>query len=375
MRSEILSVSSKNLSASANTLVFCDSSDYIYTMIPISKLVKIALLTSLILVSVLVIAPHVVMTYSFSGAQFFKSLAAVVVFILMLWFINILLLFVTSRYTNFTGSSIVRYLMSYLLCLLTVWLARDLINSFVHDQRRAPAHLYAVFTMSFILNSVVLIIQDLFVLREKKTNIELENAGLKMKNVEATNLQLKEQIHPHFLFNSLSTLKVLIRQDAEQAETYLTRLSDVLRASLASTTTNIIRLDEELKLCSDYLEMQQIRFGDALTYTVAIPEAVRESSYLPIFSLLPLLENAIKHNKFTADAPLKISIRYANGEIITSNNIAKRELANPSTGLGLKNLSERYRLLSGDSITIVNDGNNFSVSIKLLPGESSDHRR
>lgn len=339
--------------------------------LPTQKLLKTAVYTSVILIMVFVVTPQLVVFRSSSSSAFFWGVISVAVFILLLWLANIFLLYLSERLAWKKSSTLIRYSLSYLICLLSIWLSKPFIDSFVHDPSRALAHLYAIFILSIILNSVVLIIQDLIILKDKKSKVELENAGLKIKNVEATNLQLKQQIHPHFLFNSLSTLKTLIKRDAEQAEDYLAKLSDFLRAALSSTTPNTIKLDEEVKLCLDYLDMQQMRFGQSLQYSITIPEEIQQSSFVPVFSILPLLENAIKHNKFTQEAPLYITVRYESNWLIVSNNLSPRNSREHSTGIGLENLAERYRILSGDNIIVRNNGQTFSVSIKILKHEDS----
>lgn len=234
--------------------------------------------------------------------------------------------------------------------------------------------LFVSVILGFALNTIILIIQDLILLREKKAIIELENAELKIKNVEATNQQLKQQIHPHFLFNSLSTLKTLINKNPAKAEDYLVKLSDFLRASISSETLNVTKLSNEVKTCCDYLEMQKMRFGEALQFTITIPDEIQNSGFIPVFSLLPLIENAIKHNKLTNELPLNIQINYLNGRIVTTNNLQPKPSLEPSTGFGLDNLAERYKILSGDKITIDNKGNIFSVSLKILDNENSNYR-
>ena len=152
-------------------------------------------------------------------------------------------------------------------------------------------------------------------------------------------------------------------------------LSDFLRASISTDTPNMVTLKDEIKLCFDYLEMQKIRFGEALQYTIEIPEEIRHSKFVPVFSILPLLENAIKHNILTSELPLYIEIEYENERVITTNNIQPKLTIEPGTGLGLKNLCERYKIISGDEVLIRKNENEFSVSIKILNNENSNYRR
>src|SRR5690606_12803878 len=121
----------------------------------------------------------------------------------------------------------------------------------------------------------------------------------------------------------------------------------------------------EIKLCRDYLEMQKMRFGEALEYTFNVPEECM-SGTLPFFSLQPLAENALKHNQLTEENPLHIRITSQDGFIKVENNLQRMSSVESSTGNGLSNLSERYRLLSGNSIHIQDDGAVFSVALKII---------
>jgi LytS/YehU family sensor histidine kinase len=199
----------------------------------------------------------------------------------------------------------------------------------------------------------------------------MENYRLQMKNTEAENLLLKQQIHPHFLFNSLNTMKLLYKTNPEKGEHYLMQLSDFLRVVLSHNKKFTATLDEELTICKNYLEMQKMRFGESLQWELLIENKDKLKSYVPSFSLQPLLENAIKHNCFTKQAPLKITIHQYDDCIKVSNNVNQNQYPECSTGSGLTNLAERYQLLTGKEIRIKKNEKQFSVSFKMIENESS----
>ena len=355
--------------------------------VPTKKLIKTAITTS-ILIGALAIAPHSIFQ-SVSIIWFLKIGFVLSLFIFLIWLINITLIHLSYSYFKNKSPEYSRYILSYIICVTLIVITRFLIRTILAHDNSAVEHfiqhnseidhskgaVYASFVLGFSLNTIVLLIQDLILLREKKTRIELENAELKIKNVEATNQHLKQQIHPHFLFNSLNTLKTLIKKNPDRAEDYLVMLSDFLRASISTDTPNIVKLKDEIKLCLDYLEMQKIRFGEALQYNINIPQEIQNSGFVPVFSLLPLLENTIKHNILTNELPLHIKVEYENEMIITTNNIQPKLTTEATTGLGLANLAERYKILSGDEIIINKNENEFFVSIKILDNENSNHRR
>jgi two-component system LytT family sensor kinase len=225
-----------------------------------------------------------------------------------------------------------------------------------------------------VINTMVITMHNSVLLYESKLQSELEVSMLKAANAEAMNLVLKRQIQPHFLFNALNTLKALYHKDTQTADTYMVHMANFLRASIFHDSSNISSLEDEVKLLYDYLEMQHISFGTALVCTISLPEETLKNFSLPSFSLQPLLENAIKHNTFTQEEPLHVTISQKENWLVMSNNLQKKKIKAASTNYGLANLAERYRLWSGDEIIIKEDTNTFSVSIKLLTNEYSDYR-
>lgn len=225
------------------------------------------------------------------------------------------------------------------------------------------------FMTAIIINTIVIAILELILLQHHKSQVDLENAQLKMNHLLARHQHLKHQLHPHFLFNSLNTLKSLIKKSPGEAERYLVKLSGFLRSSLTMNDLNIISLKDELQLSIDYMEMQKMRFGEAFNYIIDIPKTVLESVSVPAFSIQLLIENAIKHNVLTVEDPLFVSIDYNyEGYISVKNNKRLKNIHEPSSAIGLKNLSERYKMISGNDITIQEDENAFTVEIQVLVG-------
>jgi LytS/YehU family sensor histidine kinase len=136
--------------------------------------------------------------------------------------------------------------------------------------------------------------------------------------------------------------------------------------SISNHTTKTTLIKNELEFCLDYLKMQKIRFGTAIDYSINIPEETIQSRYLPFFSLQPMVENALKHNDLTEERPILITIKEENGFLLVSNNVQPRSYKETSTGQGLLNLTERYRLLGEEGITIKSDSSFFTVGLKIL---------
>ncbi|MFC5977464.1 sensor histidine kinase [Flavobacterium salmonis] len=223
---------------------------------------------------------------------------------------------------------------------------------------------------AFFIAFLVLLLQDFAILRLAKTQTELENSKLQLRTAEAENLLLKQQIHPHFLFNSLNTLKALYKKDLALGEHYLIQLAGFLRAAVTLNDSMVTTLREELDFCQNYLEMQKMRFGEALEWNIKINDPNMLKFSVPTFSLQPLAENAIKHNRFTKQQPLKIKIEQKEQYISVSNTMNLKQSGETSLKSGLTNLAERCFICSGNEIIINNDGVTFSVSFKINTDEN-----
>lgn len=373
---------------------------------PIKKLFRIAFYTSTA-IGLITMGPVYVIAVTLGNinttpAILLKLLGISVIgislFVFLFWVIDIILLYQINKRIISSKRQKIMYLWSYLTCLVLMLCIRLFASPLINNPEKVqniinwkikvfgiqPGNfnylqfnnwvfqILIIFFVVVSINTVVLIIQNLVLLIEKKTIIESENTQLKIKNIEAANQKLKQQLQPHFLFNSLSILKTLIRKQPDKAEAYLKRISDFLRASVSFENVNTVRFEEELKLSLDYIEMQKIRFENAILFEADIPEEVK-SGFLPIFSIQILLENAIKHNAFTVESPLYIKLYYNDGWITVRNNIQHKVAEESSTGMGLANLSERYKIISGDEINIQSNSSEFSVSIKILSNENSNH--
>lgn len=346
--------------------------------IQIRKLFRVGLYASP-LIGILAITPIFIIK-ELPLSVFPKAVALITLVTFTVWWLNIFLIRTSERINNLILIKNTRYLLSYILSVSFMYLALSMfrlcfpvLNSI--SGITPPHSPYASIVMGLSINTIVLIILDLILLREKKAKIEIENAQLIVKNIEAINQQLKQQIHPHFLFNSLNTLKSLIKKSPDAAEDYLVKLSDFLRTSISAGNDNVTKIGDEVKLCLDYLEMQKIRYGKALQFNMEIPEEIHNNGFIPVFSLQLLVENAIKHNALTNETPLQIKIIYAEGRITVSNNIQPKLTSEASTGFGLTNLAERYKILSGEEVIIESTDEIFSVSIKILGYENNNYRR
>lgn len=238
-------------------------------------------------------------------------------------------------------------------------------KSWEGEKGESTAYLLALLAI-FCFNTVILIIQNLFIFQYRHTQNEIEKFQLKANVSETTNLLLRQQIQPHFLFNALTTVKSLYKQDSKLGEQYLVYLANFLRVSVSNPKEHIALVKNEIAFCLNYLKMQKIRFSGAIEYDIHISEQTLDKGYIPYFSLQPLIENVLKHNELTEEKPLKIWIYEENGFIVVRNNLQENLHKEESAGNGLYNLRERYRLLGEEEIRITSEDAFFTVYLKIL---------
>ena len=205
----------------------------------------------------------------------------------------------------------------------------------------------------------------------RERTLELTEANTRLIELQKANLQsqfevLKQQVNPHFLFNSLNVLVSLIKVDPDLAESFTEKLSKVYRYVLENKEKDIVPLSTELDFINSYIYLLNIRFAGKIFVETDTSEARSDMMILPM-ALQILIENAIKHNTFSKANPLHIKISLAkNGFITVSNNMQTRETQIKSTGVGLTNILNRYKLISDKEPVFERTGTEFIARIPLL---------
>ncbi len=190
---------------------------------------------------------------------------------------------------------------------------------------------------------------------------------LEESNLKAEFENLKNQVNPHFLFNSLNTL-LSISDGNSKAEKYIVHLADVLRYGLSPKHKELATLSDELDLVQKYFYLQQVRFNKGLTLSVDTEEFPLEEAFLPPLTLQMLVDNCLKHNIISSEKPLHVRIYQSQtGYLAVANNLQKRT-SSDSTGQGLRNIMERYRFLSKYEVLIRETETDFIVEVPILKG-------
>lgn len=187
---------------------------------------------------------------------------------------------------------------------------------------------------------------------------------LREENLRYRYNTLKAQVNPHFLFNSLSTLSELIYEDTGRADSYIQQLSKVYRYILENGDTDLVPLTEELAFVQQYFGLQQERAKGKICLEVNIPDA-EKYKIIPV-SLQVLVENALKHNAYSEEAPLQIDITMHEGSVVVTNRLQKKGIMEPSHGTGLSNLAERVKLVTGRDLSYKGQDRHFMVSMPVI---------
>ncbi len=291
--------------------------------------------------------------------EVFRISIGMLINISIVWGINI---YITLQFQNIEKWK--RYSLSYLLQLVFQFIL-FFVTDFI-SVRPELAEKYVVYPVliSISFNAIIILLCNSVENAYKKNVAEIENQELKIQNTEAQKQLLIRQLQPHFLFNALSVLKSLIKQNPDVAEDYSIKLSEFLRYSAKASEQTTVSLKEELEFTNGYVELQKVRFENTFTYSVNVPSEILKL-HIPVYALQTLVENAFKHNYFTEKNPLNIRVDYHSNQLTIQNNKVSIKVTERS-GLGLANLNQRHKLITGKGIEIVETENSFSVTIQLI---------
>lgn len=255
-----------------------------------------------------------------------------------------------------------------LCCIISYFSLRLQIAFFDPPERRMPAPFWGGLFRDSFLALVVILISQIIHLNQRRQQIALQYEALKAENIKTKYEALKNQVDPHFLFNTLSTLDSLVGSDPVKAREYIQKFSSVFRYTLRNRDSTL--LEDEIAFTQDYASLMQIRYSDALVIRINVQERFLHYEIIPL-GIQTLVENAIKHNIISAYQPLVIEIESLDNNMIrVSNNYQPKEIAESGAGVGLANLSERYELMWDRDIVIENRDGLFSVFLPLIGSES-----
>ncbi|MBK9729602.1 MAG: histidine kinase [Saprospiraceae bacterium] len=218
---------------------------------------------------------------------------------------------------------------------------------------------------TLIVSSLIMsIYEGIYFYKELETTV-VEKVNLERHYVESQLESLRNQVNPHFLFNSLNTLVYLIPEEPAKAVNFVRQLSKVYRYVLESRDAQVISLNTELSNLESYIFLLKERFGENLE--VLMPnEKLSETMGIVPLTLQMLIENAIKHNIISKDRPLRIELLIKVDCIIVQNNLQRKNQVTDSTGVGLENIQSRYQLLSEKKVEVTESIDRFIVRLPII---------
>jgi len=288
----------------------------------------------------------------------------------LVWQGNRYLLFTLRSYFNWFNKPIKKILaLLFAISFYTIPLSALLIVGWYHLFEKGVVNWSVVNTSTLIIMICVVFIthvyETVFLVKQAESD-QLKKEQLERARAEAALEALKNQVDPHFIFNSLNTLSHLIEDRPEKAKLFNDNLAEIYRYILQNKARDLVLLKEEMEFVRHYFALLRIRFEGAVQLHILVSDPDSEQYLIPPISLQILVENAIKHNEFSDQNPLKIQIRLTGDSLTVRNEIRKKQLRKPSSGIGLKNLDERYQLITAKEMIIEARENEFVVGLPIL---------
>jgi two-component system, LytTR family, sensor kinase len=308
--------------------------------------------------------------FDVSKPQIFVTLLAVV---LIVWELNRLVEVNLPRISDALKNKIHPLILLFLGSLVNVALACLVVLSLLYlvigiEFPIESEHATLLLAFGFRVNLFLNCINAIVFYMNRTRNAQLEAEQFKKISAEAQFEALRNQINPHFLFNSFNVLSSLVYKDADTSAKFISQLSHVYRYLLYSQEKKVVALKDEMEFIRAYLFLLEIRFGENLVIKIA-ELGDDDTFFVAPATLQMLIENAIKHNVVSRKNPLTIEIFRKKDTLVVSNNLQLKEIKEPSTQVGLKNIISRYAFLSERKVTIEQDQHYFVVTLPLLEFE------
>ena len=274
---------------------------------------------------------------------------------LLIGFMDVWIITATDRYSGISND-IIRILLDLGITTLMCMAIVGSLNYMLVDKAISLGAIVKNSLPVVPWNWIVVLQIELFVSQSRRDKIEKEKAQYQL-------MTLKNQVNPHFLFNSLNTLASLAYTDANKTNFFAKKLSSVYRYFLTTSEKPSVTLAEEMTFVETYFQLEKIRFGESLQLRIRIPAEAQGKSVIPT-SIQMLVENAIKHNINTEQSPLVIEITSSGNTITVSNNYQPRQNVKGNR-MGLRNLRQQY-FLKGKAIHIEQSESTFAVTLQLF---------
>jgi hypothetical protein len=272
----------------------------------------------------------------------------------------------TDRFSR--NRIVIGFALSFIVSVIVIFLLRivedvviegNSIQQFLANEK--PSNYIISIIITFVVTLAIHAIYFYKAYQENKVKEQKIIAGTASAQFES----LKNQIDPHFLFNSLNVLSSLIEENPESAQKFTTSLSKVYRYVLEQKDKELVSVAEELKFAKTYMNLLKMRFENSITFE--IPEGFdnEEAKVVPL-SLQLLLENCIKHNVASETKPLHVKISIENNQLVVTNNLQKKEVLSDRKGVGLQNIVNRYAILTKRTVLVEENEQEFKIFLPIL---------
>ncbi len=281
--------------------------------------------------------------------------------------------FIGTKYKGITQNK-KRQLITALFVIVGYFFLQFILDIILHNvlinmtEIKQPSSLLKIIT-SMIFTVLILVIYESIYLSNQIREIEKEKSQIIKENISSQLASLKDQINPHFLFNSLNTLSSLVHEDANRADAFVQKLANVYRYILENNTNQIVSLKHELSYLHSYIHLMKERFGENLVYVEKIDAAFLDKYIIPL-SLQITFENCVKHNIISKEKPLHITIEGNGNYLYITNNLQKINFPNDKASVGLENIKQRFHFFTDMQVKVEENTNEFIVGIPLLNNDS-----
>ena len=257
---------------------------------------------------------------------------------------------------------------SFVVTLLIIFLLRVLQDIVIEGrtfEQYWARETVANYVFACVMTFIILLCFYAFYIYKAYSDNKVKEQKMIAGTASAQFESLKNQIDPHFLFNSLNVLSSLIEENPDSAQRFTTSLSKIYRYVLEQKDKELVSVSEELAFAKTYMNLLKMRFENSITYEIPADFDNADAKVVPL-SLQLLLENTIKHNVVSEQKPLHIKIYIENNYLIIENNLQKKEILQDRKGVGLQNIVNRYGLISERKVLIDQNENYFKVKIPIL---------
>jgi len=349
----------------------------IHDLIPFRKLFKLLLAISVSIQLIIISYSHYIGFYHVQGLLDFLSRFTIGSFLsliaaFLIAYPDLLVIKFLEQKFNWERDLLKRLSIQFIFTIVIAIVVSSIIttlSNFIRPYQEGFINVLSLNALIFsVFNILMMIFLEAWIFYIEGAESKRKSESLEKELSEIKYEVLKNQLNPHFLFNSLNVLSGLIARDTSKSQLFIDEFANIYRYILESIEKQVVTVKQELDFAKSYIFLQRIRYGEFVNLDIELSANVLESG-LPPLTLQLVLENAIKHNRISKDKPLTITIRDFEDRIEVTNNLQTKIYRDTSTGLGQSNLTKRYKLISNDLPEFYIVNSTYKVILPLIKEE------